>query len=107
MDERTRDFLAVIGYVYLQHGDAESAAAVLEPVLAARPHDRGAARLLAYAFLQRKRFRECLELTDFLLNGHGSQEPSYVWLFRCRALYGLGRHEEARRLWEQTRKGKR
>lgn len=107
MDERTRDFLAVIGYVYLQHGDAANAASVLEPVCQARPHDRGAARMLAYAYLQTKQFRKCLELTDYLLSGHGSQEPLHVWLFRCRALYGLGRCDEARELWNQTRRGNR
>jgi tetratricopeptide (TPR) repeat protein len=108
MDERVRDFLVVVGYVYLQHGDATNAAAVLEPVCEARrPYDREAARLLAYAFLQLGRFQECLDLTDGLLGGPDPDEPLHLWLFRSRALYGLGRRQEARELWERARKGSR
>ena len=105
MDERQRDFLAVTGYVYLQHGAAANAADLLETAHIARPHDRCVARLLAYAYLQLRRFRECLELTDYLLNGYGNQEPLQVWLFRCRALYGLGRSQEATELWSRVRRG--
>lgn len=107
MDQRVRDFLSVVGYVYLQHGDATSAASVLKPVHAMHPQDREIARLLAYALLQLGRFQECLELTDFLLSGYASNEPTHVWLFRSRALYGLGRRQEAQELWKQIRQDKR
>lgn len=105
MDERERDFLAVIGYVYLQHGDADSAADILGAVLVSRPHDRDVARALAYAHLRMGRFQECLELTDFLLAGEGRHEPRIVWLMRSRALLGLDRREQARDLWERKRQG--
>lgn len=104
MDERERDFLVVVGYVCVQHGRAEQAADVLEAVLVARPHDRDAIRLLAYAYLEMTRFQECLDLTDYLLGGHGQEEPAFVWLIRARALYGLGHHEQARELWNQSRR---
>ena len=97
----------MIGYVYLQHGDAANAASVLESVHAVFPQDREICRLLAYALLRLGRFQECLDLTDFLLSGHGTQEPLHVWLFRSRALYGLGKHREAQKLWKQIRKGGR
>lgn len=107
MDERERDFLAMLGYVYLQHGDAANACVVLEVVRLSRPHDREVARALAYALLQVERFQECLDLTDFLLAGSGREESTLVWLLRCRALLGLGRCEEARELWKKTGKGNR
>ena len=103
MEERERDFLATIAYVYLRHGDAENAAAVLEAVSEARPHDQDIARMLAYAYLQLRQFRNCLELTDFLLGGNGVNESTLVWLLRSRALYGMGRRQEAMELWRQTR----
>lgn len=102
MDERERDFLVMLGYVYLQHGDTCDAIAVLEAVRMSRPHDRDVTRALAYAFLQDGRFQECLDLTDFLLAARGAGASSLVWLLRCRALFGMGRCAEARELWKQT-----
>lgn len=103
MDERERDFLAVIAYVYLQHGQAEHAIGIIEAILGARPHDHDVLRLQAYALLELKQFEECLDVTDYLLGGHGHDEPGYIWLIRSRALYGLGRHAQARELWNQSR----
>ena len=103
MEENYRDFLVVIGYVYLQHGATANAADVLETVHMTRPHDRCVARLLAYAYLQLRRYQECLDLTDFLLAGHDDREPQHVRLFRSRALYGLGRQQEAKEYWTRSR----
>ena len=102
MDERQRDFLVLVAYIYLRHSDAEDAVSLLEAVYMSEPHDRDVIQLLAYGYLQIEKFSECLELTNYLLGGKQEELSGMIWLLHCRALQGLGRQEEARKLWKQV-----
>ncbi|MEW4486708.1 hypothetical protein AB1L42_01420 [Thalassoglobus sp. JC818] len=102
MDERQRDFLVLVAYIYLRHSDAEDAVSLLEAVYISTPHDRDVIQLLAYGYLQIGKFSESLELTNYLLGGKQEETTGMIWLLHCRALQGMGKHEEARKLWKQV-----
>src|SRR5262245_30444794 len=93
VDARTIEFLSLLGYLYLCHGQAAQAVAALEAVRVYRRNDSQVVRSLAYAYLSMERFTDCLNCIDSstVASDHRLQ------LIRSRALWGLGRHDEARR----------
>jgi hypothetical protein len=93
VDARTVEFLSLLGYLYLCHGQAARAIAALEAVRIYRRDDPQLVRSLAYAYLSAERFADCLSCIDSspMAADRGLQ------LIRSRALWGLGRHDEARR----------
>ncbi|MCD0457865.1 type III secretion apparatus assembly chaperone SctY [Roseiconus lacunae] len=103
MNRKQRDFLVLVSYVYLQHGDAADARALLESVLVCYPQDRDASKLLAYACLQLNDFERAYELTVFLLGGPTDRQPENLWLMHSRALLGLDKKLEAIQLWHSKR----
>ena len=103
MDDRRRDFLILVAYIYLRHSSADDAVTLLEAVHLDRPHDHDVVRLLAYGYLQVGRYAECLDLTNYLLGGSHECVNGTIWLLHCRALQGSGQHEEARELWKNLR----
>lgn len=94
MDERSIEFLSLLGYLYLRHGQADRAITALEAVLLFRPGDGHTVRSLAYAYLADGRYADCLQA----LEAAGVRGQTWSELLRSRALWGLGRREEARRV---------
>lgn len=96
MSEKTIEFLRLLGYLYLRHGQHDKAMRVLEALRVTRPRDRWVLRTFAYALLQAGRHARCLEQLESL---PADQSPDLgVELMRSRALWALGRGDEARRV---------
>jgi predicted Zn-dependent protease len=92
VDTRTIEYLTLLGYLYLRHGQAAQAVVALEAARVFRRDDRQLDRSLAYAYLSAKRFADCLAFVDRLR----IRDDRQMTLMRSRALLGLGRQDEAR-----------
>jgi hypothetical protein len=93
VDARTVEFLTLLGYLYLRHGQGARAVTALEAARVFRRGDLQLSRALAYAYLAAGRFNDCLAAVDSLPTRGDGQ----LTLIRSRALWGLGRQDEARR----------
>ncbi|HVJ68530.1 MAG TPA: hypothetical protein VM510_11120 [Caulifigura sp.] len=93
MDSRTVEYLMLLGYLYLRHGQGARAVTALEAARVFKRDDRQLGRTLAYAYLAAGRFDDCLTSIDRL----GLAGDRQLVLIRSRALWGLGREDEARR----------
>jgi tetratricopeptide (TPR) repeat protein len=103
MTENISDFLFVLGFIYLSHGQSKKAVAILEAVRAYRPDDIRVAACLSYAYLLQGQFEQCLRETQRRPAPHADAEMSHsITLMQCRALWGLGRREEAIALASQS-----
>ncbi|HVJ87937.1 MAG TPA: hypothetical protein VM452_19900 [Caulifigura sp.] len=94
MDTRTVEYLMLLGYLYLRHGQGARAVTALEAARIFRRDDRQLGRTLAYAYLSAGRFDDCLKSIDRL----GLKDDRHLALIRSRALWGMGREDEARRM---------
>ncbi len=94
VDTRTVEYLMLLGYLYLRHGQGARAVTALEAARIFRRDDRQLARSLSYAYLTAGRFDDCLRSLDDL---NTNSDPQLA-LLRSRALWGLGRQDEARRV---------
>lgn len=99
MDSSAHDFLALLAYAYLRHGKAYRAVTALEGAQALRPSDGWISRTLAYALLLAQDYNGSLAQAERHARTHGSDEG--LELMRSRALYALGRREEAARIIDQ------
>ena len=96
MDRAKTDFLAVLGFIYLQHCRPERAVTVfraLEKIVPDEGHYRNS---LCYALLLAGEYDETLRRCDQVLPGmpEGS-DRAFLQLMRGRALWGSGRKNEA------------
>ena len=71
MTDASRDFLSLLGYVFLEHGQGEKAVTVFEALLALDPKDVATSRRLALAYLTSDRHADCLRHCD----GHMDRFP--------------------------------
>jgi uncharacterized protein HemY len=93
VDNRTVEYLMLLGYLYLRNGQGARAVTALEAARVFRRDDRKLARSLAYAYLSSDRFDDCLRCVETLR----SPKDRQLALIRSRALWGLGRLDEARK----------
>ena len=96
MESKSIELLSLTGYLYLQHSKPREAIAILEAVEALDPESTWVGRALAYAYLQNHEFQQCLDAVA-RCNSDLSSRDHLDWM-KCRALMGLGRTQEARRL---------
>ena len=98
MTNASRDFLSLLGYVFLEHGQGEKAVTVFDALLALDPKDAATSRRLALAYLTADRHADCLRHCDAHMDRFPvDPEIDAVRLTRGRALWNLGRQNEARR----------
>ena len=100
MESRQRDFLSVMGHLYLTSGKTEKAKTVYESLHSSFPEDAELALALAYTRLQCREFTPAIELIDrFFKPGKASavEGPHYHRLIRAKALWNRGDKVEARR----------
>lgn len=88
-----KDILSVLGYFFLEHGQADKALVLLEALGALFPEDPGIAKALSYAYLQAGRYRDALDAAG---PATAEQDSVFIHLLRGKALWGLGRVDEAR-----------
>lgn len=71
---------------------------LLEGLSVLTPGDSWVNRTLSYAYLRNDQYQECLDQLQRCLQTQNSRTSK---LIKVRALWGLGQHEEARRLLKQ------
>ena len=98
MKEASHEYLALLGYLHLRYGKIAEATTVLEGLAVITPGDGWVRATLAYAYLSAKEFQKCLEQLDRTSRNKRSTSEQVM---RIRALCGLGRRDEARRLLDQ------
>ncbi len=94
-----KDFLSVLGHLYLTSGKNAKARKVYEVLHAEFPADRECALALAFARLECGDAAGAVALADMLLSTHGGdgdQATSFARLVRARALWAKGDRESAR-----------
>ncbi len=88
MSDQDEEFLSILAYIYLRHGQAATATPLLEALRCLQPEDRHTARSLAYAYLLEHRYDQCLELTSRLMKTPSSGDAAIVDLIHRRAQQG-------------------
>jgi Flp pilus assembly protein TadD len=97
-----REFLGVLGHFYLQHGQVEKALTLLRASVVLAPDDQGLLKMLSWAYLRAGDAGRALDTAGRYGAAGGDQgEGSPIQLIRARALWQLGRHDEARHLFER------
>ncbi len=98
MKEPSIEYLALLGYLYLRNGKIAEATTVLEGLAVLDPGNSWVRRTLAYVYLNGGEYQKCLAQIDQTTHGKRSSTEK---LIQVRALFGLGRRDEARRLIKQ------
>ena len=102
MTDRSFEFLSVLAYIYLQHGQPAKALPLLKSLAAIRPTSVDVARSLAYAHLEAGDYEHCLQHVQKSFREFPDLQQSVsLRLIRCRALWKLGRTEQARALAQE------
>jgi Flp pilus assembly protein TadD len=97
-----REFLSVLGHFYLQHGQVGKALTLLRASVVLAPDDLALLRMLSWAYLRAGDAGRALDTAGrYGAAGGDESDPSPIHLIRARALWQLGRHDEARRLFER------
>ena len=96
MSERSEDFLSLLSYLLLRHGRPEKATHLLQSLKIMRPNDAWTNRSLAYALLLSGDYQGCLHHLDRI--ALTLPEDTEMRLIRSRALWGLGREDEAKQM---------
>jgi hypothetical protein len=94
-----KDFLSVLGHLYLTSGKNAKARKVYEVLHAEFPEDRECALALAFARLECGDANGAVILADMLLSADapdGAHATSFARLVRARALWAKGDRESAR-----------
>lgn len=96
LDSASTDFLSLLAYAYLRNGKAAKAVAVLEGTQVLRPRDPWISRSLAYAHLLAADYNRAIAQAERHVRSHGADRG--LDLIRSRALFSLGRRDEASRI---------
>ncbi|MCB1804807.1 MAG: tetratricopeptide repeat protein [Candidatus Competibacteraceae bacterium] len=92
-----KETLQILADVYLNQAQIEKAVTLLEALHSVDQRDAGVAKALSYAYLLAGRPEDALTLSDVFLRLAGSSPDSNpILLIRSKALWALGRAEEAR-----------
>lgn len=103
MDRRSADFLSLLAYAYLRNGKAAKALTLLDCLGRLAPETPGLTRSLAYASLLAGDYTRALKLTE----GAPLKDDPFDQMIRSRALYAVGRRDEAQQLAEKAARGLR
>lgn len=96
MNSDHKEFLAVLGHCFLQHGRCAEAVTVYEGLAALFPDDVQIKISLGYSALQAQNFNRVLDVTETLLSGTlSARDRGMTLLIQARALWALARTDEA------------
>lgn len=92
-----KEVLQVLADVFLNQGQSEKAVLLLEALYSLAPQDAQIVKALCYAYLITGRYEQTLTMADVFLRLPGRvPESTPILLIRSKALWALGRTEEAR-----------
>lgn len=102
MDSAIRDFLCVLGHIFLQNGKFGRARKILAALHAAFPEDAEVTRSYLYSSLMAGLPEDALALSEDYLAGAklSDRDRAMGTLLRGRVLWAAGRKDEARKLLE-------
>jgi tetratricopeptide (TPR) repeat protein len=98
IDPKQRQFLKLLSHVYIQHEFPERASVLLEGLRSLGVNDPEVLKMLGYAYLGERRYREAADVADEfirLVGCQGARAP--ILLIQAQALWALGKLREARR----------
>lgn len=108
MRDRQHELLLLLASLFLQNEKPEQAVVLLEALQVLAPGDPEVARQLAFAYLHTQQFAQSLAAADRYLAGRNTEADSGpLMLIRSRALWGLGRADEARSVLSAIQADKR
>ncbi|HCJ12251.1 MAG TPA: hypothetical protein DHV51_04070 [Opitutae bacterium] len=90
--EQHREFMELIGYVYLQQNKMQEARVVYEALHVLFPKNAEIALALAYSFYALGQFKQCLDAFGGVVHDKESL------ILQSKACWGLGKKDEARAL---------
>ena len=98
MNKSTLDSLSLFAFLHLRNGQWTKAAALLEAVAIFKPDSARVSRSLAFVYLHCRRDEDCLRQAETHLQRFPNDlEETAVRRIRSRALWRIGRPNEARR----------
>ena len=100
LKEEQKEFLTLLGFLYLRYGKWEKARVLFEALQLLYPADPYFARSLSYAYLNLEEYRSALKQAEKLLEtarDMGVDEAETACFLKSRALWGLGDQEKARK----------
>ena len=102
MKAHNKEFLCILGYLYLQNKKAQKACSVFETLQAMDPRNLRVRYSLAYAYFLNENYEDALDKIDELLEGegHADQYPSALFL-KGSILWKLGQPEQARAMMNE------
>lgn len=95
-NEEHRDALHLLATIYLDQGHTEKGICLLEALDVMEPHHPPLLKTLSYAYIASGHFQKAFTILDALLRlSLPMPENAPLLLLQARALWGLGRTEEA------------
>ena len=99
MNERHKDFLSILAYIYLKNNKLEKAITVYKALWHLFPESGKAALCLGYLYLATQQYETALFYAEAFLAGN--QEIGLGHLLKGQALYKLGKNFEAKKAIQQ------
>jgi len=107
MNDSEREFLYVLGYFFLQNNKNRKAADIFRALHALYPDTAAYTGALSYACLRMDDFAGALEYAeDFLDHPLDSSHQEFGFFLKSRALWGLGKEDEARKTFQRFYQGR-
>ena len=97
-------FLTHLAYLYLEYRQARKADTLLQALIGLSPEDHGLRLPAAYAAMLCGDHQRAFDLVQHYLRDEPADPPS-GYLLKAKALWGLGRHQEAQTAIQVWQKG--
>ncbi len=103
MEDHEREFLSLLGYLYLRHGRLEEARVLFEALEVLLPDDLSIRKTLSYIYLRAGEYPESLEETErFMQKATEREDREMGHLLRSKAYWGLGDKAAAAASYEEA-----
>lgn len=97
-----KEFLLVLGYLYLQNGKFYDSKIVFEALLLFYPKDHHIMRSLAYAYLCDGDYEQALEINEQFKHAQMSpKDHAFFNLLKSKALWRIGKLQEAKQYFNE------
>lgn len=95
MKEVEIEFLKLLSYLFVSNGQAAKGVIALEALQVVTPNDAWCSQCLAYAYVLKQDYGLALRQSDRHIETFGNDRA--IAIIRGRAMWGLGKHDEARK----------
>ncbi len=99
LDDHQQQFVKLLAHIQLEFHHPQRSLPLLQGLLALVPDDPETLKMLAWAQIQLHQYQEALDTCDrYLTSTSQGREHAPIRLLQARALWGLGKQGEARKL---------